>query len=56
MLVLYRKNYEQIYIFAPDGKQITVKILEVSKGMVRIGIDAPVEYKIERDNHFKKKE
>ena len=39
MLILGRKEGEEILL----GNDIKIKIVEVSKGMVKIGIDAPKE-------------
>lgn len=44
MLVLSRKKTEQITI----GNDITIKVMEISTGRVRIGIDAPKGVKILR--------
>lgn len=45
MLVLTRKLNEQIII----GKQgITIKIVDVRNGRVRLGVEAPAEIRIER--------
>jgi carbon storage regulator len=45
MLVLTRRSNEQITI---GQHEITVKVLEVRGGRVRIGIDAPKHVRIER--------
>jgi carbon storage regulator len=45
MLVLSRKSGESIVI---DGN-ITIKVIEVRSGMVRLGIDAPKEIPVFRD-------
>ncbi|RPJ80590.1 MAG: carbon storage regulator [Deltaproteobacteria bacterium] len=50
MLVLTRKIGEKIKI----GEEITVRILEVSKGTVRIGIEAPQDVKIYRYEIYEK--
>ena len=44
MLVLTRKSGEQIKI----GEDITISVLEISKGGVRLGIDAPKNVSIYR--------
>ncbi|ODN40980.1 carbon storage regulator CsrA [Piscirickettsia litoralis] len=46
MLVLTRKEDQAIFI----GKDITVKVLSVLGNQVRIGIDAPQEVQIHRDD------
>ncbi len=45
MLVLTRKVGEEIYI----GDQICVKVIEISGSKVRLGIDAPVNLRIYRE-------
>jgi carbon storage regulator len=45
MLVLSRKLAESICI----GDEITVTILEVRQGRVRLGIDAPTAVRIQRE-------
>ncbi len=44
MLILTRKIEESIKI----GDTITIKILSISDGQVKIGIDAPKELKVHR--------
>jgi carbon storage regulator len=44
MLVLSRKNGEQIVI----GNSITVTIVEIRRGKVRVGIEAPSEVPVHR--------
>ena len=50
MLVLTRKAGEGIVI----GDNITVKIIELKSGGIRIGIDAPRETKIYRQEVFER--
>ncbi|MBU0479525.1 MAG: carbon storage regulator CsrA [Proteobacteria bacterium] len=50
MLVLSRKAGEAIVV----GDDITLRILEVKGGLVRIGIEAPEEVSIHREEVFKK--
>jgi carbon storage regulator len=49
MLILSRKIEESIII---DGK-ITIKILGVQEGQVKIGIEAPKEIKVHRSEVYK---
>jgi len=44
MLILARKKEESIMI----GDNIEIKILEIQKGVARIGIDAPKELGVHR--------
>ena len=46
MLIITRKPGEAVYI----GKDIAVTILDVNGKQIRIGIDAPMDAPIERDN------
>ena len=45
MLVLARKSDESIVI----GEEITVKVISVEKGVVKLGIDAPSDISIVRN-------
>lgn len=45
MLVLTRKEYERIMI----GDQIVITVLQIGKGKIRVGIDAPEGVAILRD-------
>ena len=44
MLVLSRKLEEEIYL----GSDISIKIVEINKGVVKIGIEAPKQLQILR--------
>lgn len=44
MLILSRKSNESIVI----GENITIKVISVDKGMVKLGIDAPNDISILR--------
>lgn len=44
MLVLTRKSGEQVLV----GDQITIKVISVERGKVRIGIEAPPQINIRR--------
>ena len=49
MLILGRKVDEDIYITAPNGEVIYIKITDIRHCMqVKIGIQAPIDYKIAR--------
>jgi carbon storage regulator len=48
MLVLTRKPGEGVVI----GDDITIKVIEIKGGRIRIGIDAPVEKKIYRQEVY----
>lgn len=50
MLVLTRKSKESIVVFRSDGQDsgIRVVVLEISKGIVKLGIEAPPDVAIHR--------
>jgi carbon storage regulator len=50
MLVLTRKKAESIVVFRSDGQDsgIRIVVLEISKGIVKLGIEAPPEVSIHR--------
>lgn len=48
MLVLSRKIGEKIVITQTDGKPITVMVVSIERGKVRLGVDAPREVTIYR--------
>lgn len=49
MLVLERKSNQSIIIETPSGDTITIHMLDTSRGKAKVGIDAPEEYLILRD-------
>jgi len=53
MLVLNRKNNEEIYIETPEGR-ITILISDVDGKSARIGIDAPKSFQIYRKELFER--
>jgi carbon storage regulator len=50
MLVLTRKKAESIVVFRSDGQDsgIRIVVLEISKGIVKLGIEAPPDVSIHR--------
>lgn len=50
MLVLSRKLNESIVLGGPEGAQqhVTIKVIEIRGGSVRLGFDAPPEVRILR--------
>lgn len=56
MLVLTRKPGQSITLRLPDGRQIRVIVTKATWGQCRIGIDAPSDVNIVRDNaHLREK-
>jgi carbon storage regulator len=51
MLVLARKKHERIVIEHPAGL-ITIVVTHIDAGKIRIGIDAPREMPIHREDHL----
>lgn len=50
MLILSRKTGEVIKI----GDEVTIHVIEISKGFVKIGIDAPAQVKILREEVYER--
>lgn len=50
MLILSRKTGEVIKI----GDEVTIHVIEISKGFVKIGIDAPTHIKILREEVYER--
>ena len=50
MLVLTRKLNEEIKI----GKDIVIKVLSISENQIKIGIDAPINIQIYRNELYEK--
>lgn len=50
MLILSRRVNEAITLTHPDGTEITISVLGILNGQVRLGFDAPKEVRILRDN------
>ena len=48
MLALKRRSGESITMELPDGRVIVVEVVELSHGVVRIGIEAPKDVHILR--------
>src|SRR5262245_54302701 len=48
-LVLTRRELERIYCDLPDGRSIVFTLLEIDRGKVRVGIDAPDDVLIVRE-------
>ncbi len=49
MLILTRKPNETFFINTPNGDQISVTLLSFRGNQARIGINAPIEYNIVRE-------
>lgn len=49
MLVLSRKPGEKIHVQLPHGINVTVTCVRIGPNSVRIGIDAPREFNIVRE-------
>ena len=54
MLILTRKIDETIQIHTPDKHVINLKITDIGKGQVKVGIEAPAWYAILRDELISK--
>ena len=49
MLYLTRREGERIRILAPTGEEIWIVIKDIGYGKVRLGLDAPREWEIMRE-------
>jgi len=52
MLILNRKSEEEIYIETPEGR-ITLKVIGIDGKAVKLGIDAPKEFPIYREELYR---
>jgi len=50
MLVVTRKEQEAVILTLPDGRTVRVIVVEVSNRKVRLGIEAPADVKVWRDD------
>jgi len=53
MLVLSRKKDEKIYITLPSGEEIILTLVDIRLHSSRIGIDAPLDCRILREELIK---
>lgn len=49
MLVLSRKLNEQIFITSPQGTRVALVVVEVRGDKVRLGITAPLDWTVHRE-------
>lgn len=49
MLVLSRKLGEKITVVCPDGTPLEVTVVDIDRGKIRLGFDAPNSYRIYRN-------
>lgn len=54
MLILTRKEGQRIEIKTEDGQRIVLTMVEITAGKIRLGIDAPKEVSILRDDAKKR--
>lgn len=54
MLVLSRKEQEEILLQLEDGRQIWIVVTEIDKGRCRIGVTAPKDIKVLRSELLNK--
>jgi carbon storage regulator CsrA len=48
MLVLTRRHGERIIVTLPDGTEIRLTVVRITGSTVRLGFDAPDDFKITR--------
>ena len=56
MLVLARRPDEKLTIYTPDGDYIQILVTEARQGLVRLGIEAPPDYVVLREELVDTKE
>lgn len=56
MLALTRRIGESVILTLPDGRRVEVTITDKSAGQVRLGIEAPKDVRIDRDEVFQRRE
>ena len=49
MLYLSREQNQRLILTLPDGRTITVVVCEMDRGRVRLGIDAPADIIVDRE-------
>ena len=49
MLILMRAEGESIVITLPDGREVWVMVTRIKEGRVRVGIDAPADVSVDRE-------
>jgi len=49
MLILARRQNESLIITTPNGEEIRILIMDAYHGFAKLGIDAPAEYLILRE-------
>ena len=52
MLVLSRKPEESIVVILPHGEMLEIKITKIEEGRAKVGIQAPMNFKIFRKEIF----
>jgi carbon storage regulator len=52
MLILTRKPGESLYVLYKDGQTIKVTVVEIKGNQIRLGIDAPSELRIYREEIY----
>ena len=53
-LILTRKQGEKIIIYNAQGDEIRVRTMEITENYVRLGIEAPEKYGIDRTDNLTK--
>lgn len=48
MLVLCRHRFEEVFITLPDGRRVTVSVVEIMNDKVRLGFEADIDIAIHR--------
>jgi len=56
MLVLSRKKDEAVVLILPDGREVRVTVCNILPDRVRLGVEAPVDMKIWRNELIETKQ
>lgn len=56
MLVVTRKKSEAVIVTMPDGRLIRVLVVDVRENKTRIGIDAPADVAIDREEIWERRQ
>lgn len=56
MLVLARRLGERVVVTMPDGRLVRVLLVDVDRGKVRLGFDAPPDVLVDREEVHARRE
>ena len=56
MLKLTRRRGENLIIETAQGEKITVRVLDITNGVARVGVEAPQSTSIDRQEVYERKQ